>query len=518
MSGPGDGAASRGEPALQGRSLARNSMWSIGGQIPPLLVAALAIPLLVRGLGTERFGALGLVWVVLGAFGALDLGMSRATTRAFAERRALGDEEGAEAVAWTSVVVQLGLGLLTGGGLALASGLLVRRILAVPPALVTETTTAFALVGLAIPFVLVGNALRGVLEGGGRFDYVAAARGPLGALSFLLPLLGMWAGFGLAGITALLLGGRAFGAWLHLALCRRAWPGRFVAPRFAWGEVGALARFGAWVAVSSAVIPLFVYLDRFLLGTLASLSALAYYTAPYEGMTRILLVPAGVAAVVFPAFSALAARGGREALSHGVAGATRGVAALMTPAVLAVLILSDWILDVWLGAPFPTESGVALRLLAVATYLNALGYAPLALVEGSGRPDVVARYHIVEFPLYAAVAAFCVARWGVPGAALAWLLRMAWTIPIFFVLCTRVAGLRVGTVLGGATGRMLVVGVTALAMAAAISLLDVGLGGRMLILGGLLGAWAGAAWRWGFEDGDRALMRDHLSPRRTDHA
>ena len=82
-------AGSGGAAGLRGRTLARNTLWSILGQLPPLVLAALAIPLLVGGLGAERFGVLGLVWVFLGLFGALDLGMSRATPRAFAEHVSL---------------------------------------------------------------------------------------------------------------------------------------------------------------------------------------------------------------------------------------------------------------------------------------------------------------------------------------------------------------------------------------------------------------------------------------------
>lgn len=511
-------AGSGGEAGLRGRTLARNTLWSILGQLPPLVFAALAIPLLVGGLGAERFGVLGLVWVFLGLFGALDLGISRATTRAFAERLALGDEEGAEAVAWTSSAVQLALGVVTGAAMAAGAGALVRRVLAVPPGLEAEAVAAFALVGLAIPFVLLGNALRGVLEGGGRFDYVALARGPLGSLSFLLPLVGMWAGLSLAGIVGLLAAGRAVGVGVHFWQCRLAWPGRFATPRMAWGEMGGLARFGAWVAVSSTVIPAFVYLDRFLLGSLASLAAVTHYAAPYEGITRLLLVPASVAGVLFPAFSAAAARGSRDGMARGLGGATRWVALLMTPAVMAVVLLADAILRVWLGPPFPEESALALRFLAGATFLNALGFAPLALVEGTGRPDIVARYHLVELPVYAVVAGYGVAGWGVNGAALAWLLRMSWTIPLFFFICTRVAGLEWRSVFHGATRRTLGTSAVALTLSAALVPMGLGPGSRLLALGALTVVWAATVWVWGLDDADRALLGRYLPGGTTDHA
>ena len=58
----------------------------------PLLVAVIALPFIVRGLGTDRFGLLSLAWVILGYFTIFDLGLGRATTKYVAE--ALGKDEG----------------------------------------------------------------------------------------------------------------------------------------------------------------------------------------------------------------------------------------------------------------------------------------------------------------------------------------------------------------------------------------------------------------------------------------
>ena len=72
-------------PQISGGSLARNTGLNIIGQVVPLLVGLGAIPYVVRGLGTERFGILSIAWVLLGYFSLFDLGLGRATTKFVAE-------------------------------------------------------------------------------------------------------------------------------------------------------------------------------------------------------------------------------------------------------------------------------------------------------------------------------------------------------------------------------------------------------------------------------------------------
>ena len=64
-----------------GVGVARNSALNLIGQGIPLLAAFFAIPLLLRGLGTDRFGVLTLAWIVIGYFSLFDLGLGRALTQ-----------------------------------------------------------------------------------------------------------------------------------------------------------------------------------------------------------------------------------------------------------------------------------------------------------------------------------------------------------------------------------------------------------------------------------------------------
>src|ERR1700721_1064989 len=49
-----------------GRLLARNTIWNLLGSGAPMIVAVFCIPILIRGLGTDRFGVLTLAWALIG--------------------------------------------------------------------------------------------------------------------------------------------------------------------------------------------------------------------------------------------------------------------------------------------------------------------------------------------------------------------------------------------------------------------------------------------------------------------
>jgi O-antigen/teichoic acid export membrane protein len=70
---------------IKGGLLARNTLFNLIGQGLPLVVAVVTIPLIIQGLGIDRFGLLSLAWVVLGYFAIFDLGLGRATTKFVAE-------------------------------------------------------------------------------------------------------------------------------------------------------------------------------------------------------------------------------------------------------------------------------------------------------------------------------------------------------------------------------------------------------------------------------------------------
>lgn len=418
-----------------GRLLARNTLWNLLGQGAPLLVAAVAIPILIHSLGTDRFGVLTLAWVIIGYFSLFDLGLGRALTQLVAQRLGAEAHEGTPALVWTALLLMFGLGCVGAVILAALSPWLVSSVLKIPQGLQGESLDAFLVLAASIPIVISTTGLRGVLEAQQRFGLSNAVRIPSGFFTYLGPVLVLPFSRSLFWVIAVLMAGRIVSGLVYLVLCIRVMPTlRQIA--LDRSTVMPLFRFGGWMTVSNVVGPLMVYLDRFLIGVVISIAAVAYYATPYEMVTKLLVIPGAIAGVLFPAFStSFVTDRARSALLL-----VRGVKYLflvLFPCVLVIVALAHPGLTAWLGADFASHSTRVLQWLAAGVFFNSLAQIPFALVQGAGRPDLTAKLHLIELPLYLALLWFALAAFGIEGAAMAWTARAALDMLVLFLLAFR---------------------------------------------------------------------------------
>jgi O-antigen/teichoic acid export membrane protein len=97
---------------------------------------------------------------------------------------------------------------------------------------------------------------------------------------------------------------------------------------------------------------------------------------------------------------------------------------IMLPITIALSVFSHEILYYWLGGNFPLFSNLVFRLLAIAAFVQALGYIPLTTLQAAGKPEIAAKLYIVEIPLYIFLCFILIPVWGIDGAAWAFLIRL----------------------------------------------------------------------------------------------
>jgi len=412
--------------------LARSTLWNISGQAIPLVVGLFAVPVVVRHLGDARFGVLGLVWAALGYFTILDLGLGRGTTRFVAQALASGEVGLAGRVATLSVVLHTALGVVAGAVVAGLTAWLIPVLVHGPDPLVREARAAFYLVALSLPFALLAAGLRAVLEAAARFDVANLIRIPFSSLMFLGPAVVAALGGGLGQIVALLLVLRVVNCALTFIAIPRSVPGMRWSLAAAGVPVAALVRYSGWVGMANLLNPFLHHFDRFLLGALRGVEAVGYYTAPFEMVTRLLVVPGAAALTLFPAFSTLSRErdGARGARLLARSGAVLTVLLLLPTFILVGF--AEPLLRLWLGPTFAGQSAVALRLLAVGVMVNGLAHVPYSYLQGVGRPDLPTKFLLVELPVYILAAWWLVTRYGVAGAAGAWTLRVVLDAALIF--------------------------------------------------------------------------------------
>jgi len=406
-------------------------LWSLAAQALPAIVGLVTIPFIVRGLGVERFGVLTLAWMVIGYFSLFDMGLGRAVTKLAAEFVVSTERSRFNQLVWTAWYLMLGLGIAGALVLAIIAPWLVRTAIKVPVALQGETLQAFYLLACSIPIVVLTTGFRGVLEAAQHFKLTSLIKIPIGVLTFITPLFVLRFTPNLAAIVLALIIVRLFGALAYAVMCHRA---AHVSPTPApidRPSARTLLGLGAWMTVSNVVSPLMVSVDRFFIGAFMSIAAVAYYATPFEAITKLLIVPSAIAAVVFPAFSTASVIN-RERM---VVLFRTGLWVLflsMYPIAFIIVTFAPDLLRLWLGSAFALQSTGALRWLAVGVLMNSLASMPFALLQGIGRSDTTARIHLVEAPLYLVLLVWLINEYGITGAAIAWSARTTLDLALLY--------------------------------------------------------------------------------------
>jgi len=404
--------------------LARNTALNLAGQAVPLVAALVAIPWLIRGLGTDRFGVLTLAWATIGYFSLVDLGLGRALTHAVATRLGSSREDELVALGWTALALMFLLGALGAVALAAATPWLVNDLLKIPPTLQAESARSFYLLALALPIVVSTAGLRGIIEAHQHFGLATALRVPLAILSYAGPLIVLPFTNRLDVIVAALVAGRVVTWAAHFALCVKRYAflrhGIALRPHVIW----PLLRVGGWMSLSNIVSPLMTYFDRFFIGALLPVAAVAYYVTPFEAVMKLLLFPSALMGVLFPAFAESFARD-RARTAQLFDKGVRAVVLVVFPVSLVLVTLASEILRVWVGAEFSHAGAAVLQWLAVGALINSVGFVGFAVLQGVGRADLTGKLNLLELPLYVVAIWVLATRFGLAGVAMAWTLRVS---------------------------------------------------------------------------------------------
>jgi O-antigen/teichoic acid export membrane protein len=417
--------------------VARNTAWNLLGALLPVPVALTCIPLLVKALGVERFGVLGLAWMALGYFGMFDFGLAQSTTRFVSSSVAKGGSGGVRALVRASVLLHAALGLAGGLLFALLAPWLAASVFALPPELVGETRIALYWLAASVPAIVLTAAVRGALEGLQRFDIVNLIRVPASIINYAGPLIALQFGSGLPLVVAVIVAARFVVLAAYASACLAHLPPAQGGARLGRAGLLRLAAYGGWLTASNLVSPLILAADRFVIAATVSVAAVAFYVTPYEIITRGWILSASLMGAMFPVFSSLATSD-PGAIRGACRSAEVWLLAAAAPAVALLLGCADLLLDWWLGAAFRDNSATVARLLALGLLVNIVAQVPLTALNAAGKADVTAKIAALELPLYIAAMWYGAKRYGIDGVAAVWALRAGVDALVLFVAAHRV--------------------------------------------------------------------------------
>jgi O-antigen/teichoic acid export membrane protein len=414
-------------------SLRRHTLYNLVGQLTPLVLALLTIPAYLSVVGEARYGVLAIVWLLVGYFSLFDLGLGAATAQRLST---LADAEAAERVQvfWSALLASLVLGLV--GSLfawPLAHAFFARG-LSIDSALRTELLAALPWVVLTLPVATLPGVLTGALQARERFLEINLIAIVGGTAVQVLPLLvALRWGPRLEHLVQAVLVARLFSTVVLLWRCsRHVTQGKPMAGRL--DTARGLLRYGGWVSVTAVVGPLMVILDRFLIGAVLGVRAVSHYTIPFQLAERTTVLSASLNYALFPR---LAQAPDPASRLHLALQALRVLTVLVSPLVALALVLIGPFLGWWISAEMAVVSGPVAQVLLAGFWINSLAMVPYTQLQAAGRPDLVAKCHLLELLPYLALLFLALDNWGLMGAAIVFASRTA----ADFLLLAHLAGL-----------------------------------------------------------------------------
>ena len=422
---------------ISGNLLLKNSAYNFAGSVAPLFVAIFTIPFLVKGLGEEKFGILSLAWVVIGYFSLFDFGIGRTLTKIVAEKIGLEEIDEIPGLFWTALFLMFIISLIGSLVLLVGSPYLVINIFNISKEYQEQSIYTFYTLALSIPIVTTAAGLRGVLEAYQKFGMINLLRSILGVFTFVGPLICLIFTNDLFVIVLVLSLFRLI-IWIFFYLeCNKLNSIRNAEIKIVRNLIKPILKTSTWMSISNLIGPIILYVDRFLIGALISAVAVTYYTTPYEVVTKLLIIPSALASVLFPTISSHF-KTNPDYTNKLFSKSVKSIFIILFPVVLIISTFANEGLNIWLGKNFANSSTLVLQLFAVGIFLNSIAFFPFTYLQSIGRPDITAKIHLFELPLYLILMWYFIPKLGITGAALVWLIRIFIDTSLLFYFTQKV--------------------------------------------------------------------------------
>jgi O-antigen/teichoic acid export membrane protein len=404
-------------------SLRKNVFANYLGQAWRAIMSLVFVPIYIKYLGIEAYGLIGIFVLLLAWLSLLDMGMKPTLVREMA--RFTGGGSNAQSIRdlLRSVeLVALGIAILTGLGIWMASGWLATNWVQADEIPVIVVSKAFTLMGLvtAIRFVesiytaSIAGLQRQVLQNGVT-SIMATLRGlgAVGVLVWLSPTIEaffVWQGL-MSLVTVL----------VFMVVVYRILPSLPRAARFSKSALLNIWRFAAGMIGITFLALMLTQIDKILLSRILTLEAFGFYAlaAAVAGGLYIMTTPIGTA--LYPRFTELLTQQDNRNLIRTYHLGAQMVTALMGSAAMIVMVFADRILLLWTADPALTDQvAPIMTVLALGTFLNGLMWMPYQMQLAHGWTSLTIQINIVAVVLLVPAILWVVPVYGAIGAAWVW--------------------------------------------------------------------------------------------------
>ncbi|MEK7618575.1 MAG: oligosaccharide flippase family protein [Patescibacteria group bacterium] len=401
----------------------KNSIYSLIGFVWPLLLAFLVMPIIIKSLGSARFGFYSLLNSVLMLFGLLDFGLSYTFVKLISEDREHQSSRELSVIFSTTTILYAILGIIAMALLILLKGKF-RFWFNIPEGFISSYGLAFFILGatffmkmLTVPISQIPYALQRQ-DIGTKISFVNSIL--LGVGSVLV----LKTGHGILSLLVIQLISAAFLFLCFYFVWHRLAPDLKFIPALSKKVLKTIGQQSFWLFIRNNMVNVLAQLDKFVLGVIWGPTAVGYYSTAQMIPEKISSTSFSLSHMFFPIFSEVSSK--EQEGSGRIKAIFRrslGIISVVTAGLTVVVLLYGYkLISFWVNQDFADQAAVAMPVLALTYFLLSFGNFIQSFLSGLKELKFLA-LSIMLLALVDVIFMFIlIPRYSLNGAALAYLL------------------------------------------------------------------------------------------------
>lgn len=407
-----------------------NSVWNLAAFLIATVVGIVSVPLYIHYLGMGRYGLMVLLNSILVPMGLLDLGFGKATIKYVAESVARHDFNEAGTYVRTTLLFNIGIGIVGMVLIAALTPLLTTRIFKIDPPDLQLAQSGFYWIAFGWLVTQIVNTYQNIPAAFQRYSIVAIGTSLSLSLGILLGLLALALGGSLLTMiqVRVLWTSITIIGWLWIA-CKLL-PGISLRP--AWHKL-AFRRsfsFGIWQTVSNVGSMLAGQTDRFFLGAYFGTATIGLYNIAYTIQITVYNAIYRLGEVLFPAMSGLHGSGQEERAGRLMLRTGWFLSSVTILAMSPLVIFAHDILRLYVGLTIADSVSWLLRLFAVAAMMTSGSVSVFQYIMGTGRTQWLAISTLASGVVILIGGIVLIPAWGLMGAGWTQLAAVLFSRPL----------------------------------------------------------------------------------------
>jgi len=413
-----------------------NSIISLSTQIIPILIALIFIPISIKILGNEQFGIYTLIVTFIVLFNYLNFGIAPATTKELAKFLALEEDKRVISIFMNSFFIMIFIGVLF-GMIFFKCHYMIATLMIKNRNLINLVSNILYLFTFLSPLIMLVLFLRSVLEAKQNFLVTSLNRAFLNSMIFISPII-IYINKDFNIITI-------FKFLIVIYIVSTIVLGRIVYFEYLKNkqvfvdikDTQLLFKIGVWMTLSSIAGIGLYYTDRFIISVIISVTAVAYYVASYDLITRLNIISGSITSALFPSFSHWYVINERNKIKTAVVFVTKIILFLVSIIGLIIITYSKELLNIWINKEYAINSYIILQILTIGVLFNTLSVIPFRTLSAIGFQKVAAMVYIIETPITILLVYILIKNFGIKGGAIGYDIRAFLEMVMFYYLLSK---------------------------------------------------------------------------------